>query len=337
MSVPIKRSLEKIPGGMMVVPLLIGSVIHTAFPGAGQYFGSFTGALFTGALPIIAVFFVCMGTTIEFKATPYIIKKGGALFAAKTLTAAVVGIVLGRVLGEGPVETGFFAGISVLALVAAMNDTNGSMYMTLMGQFGKAKDVASYAIMSIESGPFLTMVTLGAAGLAAFPWQALVGAIIPLLVGAILGNLDPEIRSWMGGICPALIPLFSFSLGATIDLTAVWSAGLLGVLLGVFVFVVTGLVLMVADVLTGGRGVAGIAAATTAGNAAAVPAIVASVNPAYAEAAPAATLLVAASVVVTAILAPTGTALWATYLKRKDAAAGRVAAVEEPANAGVAR
>lgn len=320
MSVPIKRSLERIPGGMMVVPLLIGAVIHTAFPGAGKYFGSFTGALFTGALPIIAAFFVCMGATIEFKATPYIVKKGGALFASKILTAVAFGVILGRFLGEGPVKTGFFAGISVLAVVAAMNDTNGSMYMTLMGQFGKPKDVATYAIMSVESGPFLTMLTLGAAGLAAFPWQALVGAIIPLLVGAILGNLDPELRKWLGGICPALIPIFSFSLGATIDLSAVWSAGILGILLGVFVFVVTGTVLIGADKLTGGRGVAGIAAATTAGNAAAVPAIVASANPAYASAAPAATLLVAASVVVTAILAPAGTAVFATYLKRRETA-----------------
>ena len=46
-----------------------------------QFFGSFTGALFTGALPILAVFFVCTGASIDFRATPYILKKGGTLFA----------------------------------------------------------------------------------------------------------------------------------------------------------------------------------------------------------------------------------------------------------------
>jgi 2-keto-3-deoxygluconate permease len=63
--------------------------------------------------------------------------------------------------------------------------------------------------------------------------------------------------------------------------------------------------------LTGGTGVAGLAAASTAGNAAAVPAIVAAANPAYKEAAVSATVLVAASVVVSAIVVPLVTAWWA--------------------------
>ncbi|HEX8713517.1 MAG TPA: 2-keto-3-deoxygluconate permease, partial [Terracidiphilus sp.] len=48
----------------------------------------------------------------------------------------------------------------------------------------------------------------------------------------------------------------------------------------------------------------------TAGNAAAVPALVAAANPKYATAAGPATALVAASVVVTAFLAPFLTAWW---------------------------
>jgi 2-keto-3-deoxygluconate permease len=84
--------------------------------------------------------------------------------------------------------------------------------------------------------------------------------------------------------------------------------------LGLLVVAVTGAALFVADRLTGGTGVAGLAAASTAGNAAAVPAIVAAANPAYKEAAVSATLLVAASVVVTAIVVPLVTAWWAARL-----------------------
>jgi 2-keto-3-deoxygluconate permease len=326
---PIKRTIERIPGGMMIVPLFTGAIIRTAAPKTPQFFGSFTGALFTGALTILAVFYVCMGSTIEFKATPYILKKGGALFAAKVVTAVIVGILLGRLWGESPVEGGVLAGLSTLAVVAAMNDTNGGLYMALMGQFGAPRDVAAYTIMSIESGPFLTMVTLGVAGLSAFPWQALVGAILPLAAGMVLGNLDKEMRAFMAPAVPVLIPFFAFALGANIDLATVWKAGLLGVGLGVFVVIVTGIVLFFTDRLTGGNGGAGLAAASTAGNAAAVPAIVAAANPVYKPAAASATVLVATSVVITAILVPIVTAWWYRRLSPHAGEAPATTAVME--------
>lgn len=304
MQIPIKRGIEKVPGGMMVVPLLIGALIATFFPTAPTFFGSFTGALFKGSLPILAVFYVCMGASINFKAAPYIIKKGGTLFAVKVGVAILVGVIAGRFLGEAPVSSGVFIGISTLALVASLNDTNGGLYMALMGQYGRPRDVGAYTIMCLESGPFLTMVTLGVAGLAAFPWQALVGSILPLVVGMILGNLDKEMREFLGKASGVMIPFFAFALGASLDLSKVWHAGLLGLAMGVGVVIVTGIPLFFADRLTGGTGVAGVAAASTAGNAAAVPAIVAAANPAYAAAAGPATMLVAACVVITTVLVP---------------------------------
>jgi 2-keto-3-deoxygluconate permease len=309
--VRIKATIERIPGGMMIVPLLLGAIVNSLFPSASKTFGSFTGALLTGSLPILAVFYVCMGATIDFRATPYILKKGGGLLLAKVLTAALVGLIASRLMQNGVITQGVFAGLSVLAIVAAMNDTNGGLYMALMGQFGRKEDVGAYSIMSLESGPFLTMVTLGVTGLASFPWQTLVGAILPLIIGMILGNLDRELRDFFGRAVPVLVPFFSFALGAGLNLGNVWKAGLLGILLGVAVVVVTGIVLFLVDRLTGGNGVAGLAAASTAGNAAGVPAAVAAANASYASIAPTATVLVAASVIVTAILCPLVTAWWA--------------------------
>ncbi|MDR9793717.1 2-keto-3-deoxygluconate permease [Aeribacillus pallidus] len=307
----IKATLDRIPGGMMIVPLIVGAIINTLFPNAAKTFGSFTGALLTGALPILAVFYVCMGATIDFKATPYILKKGGVLLLSKIGIAAVIGIIAAQFLGEGMISGGMFAGLSVLAIVAAMNDTNGGLYMALMGQFGKKEDVAAYSIMSLESGPFLTMVTLGVAGLSAFPWQTLVGAILPLVIGMILGNLDQELREFLGRAVPVLVPFFAFALGAGLNLLNVWKAGIAGILLGIAVVLITGTVLWVVDRLTGGNGIAGLAAASTAGNAAGVPAAVAAANSSYAPVAPAATALVASCVIVTAILVPIVTAWWA--------------------------
>lgn len=205
------------------------------------------------------------------RSTPYIMKKGGVLLGIKIAFAALIGIVAGRILGMAPIEGGFFAGLSVLAIVAALNDTNGGLYISLMGQYGRKKDAGAYSIMSLKSGPLLTMVTLGIAGLAAFPWQALVGAILPLALGMLVGNLDPKMRALLAPAVPAMVPFLGLELGLTINLTSVVDAGLLGILLGLFVVLGGGLVLFIADKISGGDGVSGPAAATTAGNAALVP------------------------------------------------------------------
>ncbi|MBP2637443.1 MAG: kdgT [Firmicutes bacterium] len=318
----IKQSIERVPGGMMIIPLFIGALLNTFFPAFGKTFGSFTGALMTGAMPILAMFYVCMGSTIDLKATPYILRKGGALLGAKIITGALLAVVASWLMPTGHVDAGFFTGLSVLAIVAAINDTNGGLYMALMGQFGKKEDVGAYSVMSLESGPFFTMVTLGIAGLAAFPWQTFVGAILPLIVGMLLGSLDRDMRDYLGRAVPVMIPFFAFALGCGLNLTNIVNGGMLGILMGVAVVIISGTILLLVDKLTGGNGVAGLAAASTAGNAAAVPAAIAAIDNTYAVVAPTATVLVATCVIVTAVLVPIVTAWW---VKRANTSSGHAA------------
>jgi 2-keto-3-deoxygluconate permease len=310
-SIPIKKTVERVPGGLMVLPLLTGSLITTFFPHAGAYFGSFTGALFTGALSILAVFYFCLGTLIDVRTLPQVGRRGGLILITKASLGVLMGFVFGHYLGTDPVRSGWWAGLSTLAVVAAFNDTNGGLYIALTEQYGTPQESAAYSMMALESGPFLTMLTLGAAGLAAFPLQTLVGAILPLVAGILFGNLDPDLRRFFGSATPALIPFYAFALGATLDLHRVWDAGLLGILLGLAVVLISAPVLLIVDKLNGGKGTAGIAAASTASNAAAVPALVAAANSKYAEAAVPATALVASAVIVTSLLVPPLTAWWA--------------------------
>jgi 2-keto-3-deoxygluconate permease len=93
-------------------------------------------------------------------------------------------------------------------------------------------------------------------------------------------------------------------------------AGMLGVGLGLVVVVVSATALILADHLVGGDGTAGVAAASTAGNAAAVPTLVAAANPSYAPAAASATILVAASVIISSLLVPPLTAFWKSRVRR---------------------
>src|SRR5207344_464290 len=94
--------------------------------------------------------------------------------------------------------------------------------------------------------------------------------------------------------------------------------GLPGVALGLTVVMVTGAVCILVDRLLGGSGVAGAAASSTAGNSAAVPQAVALADRSFAPVAEAATVQVAASVIVTAILTPLLTAWWFRRLKRTN-------------------
>lgn len=314
----IKQTIERIPGGMMIVPLLIGAIIRTCFPGLftlPEFKSSFTGGLLTGTLPLLAAFYVCLGSTIKFKDTGYVLKKGAALWAGKIITTFIIGYLIKTFI---PDQNNVFLGLSALAIVAAFSDTNGGLYMALMSQFTeKTENVAAYSIMSLESGPFFTMMILGVVGLASFPILAFVFALIPLIIGMILGNLDDEFADFLSKGYTVLIPLFALPLGAAIDLTQVVKAGWAGIILGFMVVFITGSVLYALDHLTGGDGVAGIAASSTAGNAASVPLVVAAVYPAYAEIASVATVQIAAAVIVTAILTPALTAWLANRKKEK--------------------
>jgi 2-keto-3-deoxygluconate permease len=94
--------------------------------------------------------------------------------------------------------------------------------------------------------------------------------------------------------------------------------GLLGVLLGISVIIITGIPLMLADkFIGGGDRTAGIAASSSAGAAVATPVLIAEMVPQFKEAAPAATALVATSVIVTSVLVPVLTAMWSRRIKNR--------------------
>ncbi|MFB6803321.1 2-keto-3-deoxygluconate permease [Peribacillus butanolivorans] len=309
----IIKTIEKVPGGMMLVPLLLGVTLHTFIPSMGDFFGSYTGALFNGVLPMLAIFFVCVGSTIDVKATPTILKRGGSLLIGKVGASVIVAWIAFQIIGEGSV----LGGLSVLAIVASMNDTNGGLFLALMHQYGKKEEIAAYPIMTIEGGPFITMVTLGIVGLSAIPWQTLIGAILPLVIGMILGNLDKDLRALLSKAVPALVPFFAFALGSGLNFKDVIDAGWIGLIVGLSVILFTGTILFIMDRFAGGNGVAGLAAASTAGSAASVPTIVAAANPVYAPVAASATIIIAASAIITAILVPIITAWWAKRVNSK--------------------
>ena len=304
----IMNFIKKVPAGMMVVPLILGCLVNTFFPDALQI-GGITTATFSsaGGSCTLGIMLFCMGTTLTLKDMPAIIKRGGLLLVAKFAVGAGLGILVGKIFGNVGI-----LGISSMAIICAVTNSNGSVYYALMEEYGDDKDCACMPILALNDGPFLTLVALGTSGLADIPFMGLLASVVPILAGMILGNLDPKIREFFGPVGAAIIPFAGFSLGAGINLTNVIKGGISGIILGLVTVFIGGAFIVFCDRFIGKRpGYAGWAIATTAGNAVAVPAAIALADPTWEAFASVATVQVAASTVLSALLVPFITTWWA--------------------------
>ena len=261
----------------MVVPLFIGMVINTFFPTLLKI-GGFTQALTGVGYPtMLGMYLFTVGTKMTVRAAPRMLVRGLRHLAAKVGTATLFALAVAHLFG------GSVLGLSTLAVMVAMSDTNGGMFLALTGVMGDKDDSGTYVVQSIETGPFLTMLIFVGTGLAVIPWLTMVSVIAPIAVGAILGNLDEDLRDFFGSHEPIIVPFMAFTLGQTINLTSVVTAGLPGVVLGLTVVSSTGTVLHHGRSAAGGSGIAGAAASSTAGNSAAVPQAVALADPTFAR------------------------------------------------------
>lgn len=292
----IKKTIEKVPGGLMVVPLMFGALVNTidqmhlpfimnalkslgvAPTEEGFYemlrIGGFSEALFkNGALVLIALFLFSAGSQMNLRIGGVALKKGVLLTVTKYITGLTVGLLFGYFFDP---MSGLF-GLSTLAIIAGMTNGNGGMYAALTSQYGNRSDVGAVAILSLNDGPFLTLLALGLLG-SSFPIIAFIAVLLPIAIGMLLGNLDEEIREFLkpGEILP--VPFFAFALGAGMNLANFFNPEVVaaGLTIGVLTTVLTGGAgILVFKLFKEKSYIAPISEASTAGNAAATPAAIA--------------------------------------------------------------
>ncbi|CAM3966026.1 2-keto-3-deoxygluconate permease [Lederbergia lenta] len=314
----MKATLDRIPGGMMVVPLLIAATINTIAPNLLRI-GNFTEALFVnGASTLIALFLFCAGAQINLRNVGVSLGKGATLLTVKWIVGAGVGLLAYAVAGT----QGLFLGLAPIAIIAAMTNSNGGLYVALVGQYGKSDDKAAYSILALNDGPFLTMIALsifGAMGFVdgLFSITSFISVLLPIVIGMVIGNLDSEMEAFFTKGSDMLIPFFAFALGMNIDFQAILKGGLSGVLLGVATVLLTGTAGYLVFKMFKWNPVVGASEGSTAGNAVATPAVIAAASPAFATNVDLATVQVAASVVTTAILLPLFIGFLVKRLERK--------------------
>ena len=151
--------LKRLPGGLMIVPLLFGAILCTidrahlpviqevlrwlgASPignaeGRESYeflqIGGFATALTgIGAPTLIAMFLVCVSAQMDFRVGRSAIKKGAII----TITKLLVAIACGYAIAASSDRFDGWFGLSLVAVLAAMSNGNGGLYLALTGQYG---------------------------------------------------------------------------------------------------------------------------------------------------------------------------------------------------------
>lgn len=265
----ILKTVQKIPGGLMVVPLFLGAVINFAFPQILDIGGMTTATFKSGSSAFIGASLMCVGSQINITKVGEPLKRGAVLLIAKFLAGFVPTLVVTWIFGP----TGVL-GITPLMLLAAVTNSNGGMYLGLMTNFGDENDLGAQSLLGINDGPFLTLLGMGLAGLASFDWQSLLASVGTLIVGIVLGNLDHDIRDFLQPGIMFTLPFLAFCLGTGLDLENIVTGGFTGIFLGILVVVLTAIFTIPADKFILKRpGYAGAAICTAAGNAVATPAI----------------------------------------------------------------
>lgn len=296
----ILQTVKKVPGGLMVVPLFLGAIINMLFPELLNIGGMTTATFKTGAGSFIGASLLCVGSQITVTKIGEPLKRGFVLLLAKFLAGFITTMLVAKIWGPNGV-----LGLTPLMLLAAVTNSNGGLYLGLMTQLGDENDLGAQSLLGINDGPFLTLLGMGLSGLASFDAIALVASVGTLIVGIILGNLDHDIRDFLEPGILFTLPFLSFCLGTGLNLKNIATGGVVGIALGLAVVVLSALFIFPADRYILKRpGYAAFALCTTAGNAVAVPAILAEVDPSLAGQVESATAAVATAVIVTAIITP---------------------------------
>lgn len=308
----ICATMKKFPGGMMVIPLIIGCLVNTFIPQCLEI-GGFTTALFkSGQATLVGLFIFCSGATINVKQVGMPLYKGAVLTFLKLIIGVLIGYGLNMAFGRAGI-----LGLTPFAVISAITNSNGAIYTALAKEFGDDTDVGAIAVLSLNDGPFLTMIALGTTGLASIPLISIVAAIIPLIIGMILGNLDSDFRTLLSNGLNMILPVNGFVFGSNMSLITIIDAGIPGILLGIITVLSTGvLTYLIYSAIRKKPDPMGMAIGTVGGNAVATPASVAMADPTLEPYVQSATAQTAAAVVITAILTPILTGYVSRFSKK---------------------
>ena len=269
------NAIKKVPAGTFLVPMLVSAFLYTFWPNLFQI-GGLTEHIFGGGGTngLIGAICFCSGTGIDVQKIGYALKRQGVLLLAKFGIGAALSLLFISLFGQ----TGVL-GISALAFTIAICSINPAVYLSIMQQYGNEQDTAVYGITGLFSIAAVPMIVYGIASGGAIDWMPVISTIIPMLAGIILGNIDPNFKSFFMPALPALTCLMGWNLGYGLNLIEALNSGFGGIVLTILFSIINGTLVLVDRLVLRNDGTVGATFMTVAGLSVSTAAILGNIYP----------------------------------------------------------
>lgn len=279
--------------------MLLAILINTFLPHALGIGGPTTALFQKGSQTLMGLFLIICGSQINIKQAGMPLYKGMVLLILKLGFGAVIGWGVNAIFG--PIG---ILGLTPFVLFCAIPSNNSSLYMALSADYGDATDSGAVSVLAIKNGPFGSMLIMGLSGAANIPIGDIIGTMIPILIGVIWGNIDPDFKTLCSKSQPIIIIFQSFAIGAASSLGILFTAGLSGILLG-FISIAIGIVIqLIYSLLLKKKSPLGVAMGRVAANSALTPSIIAAADPSFLSQVPVAAAQCATASILTMIIVP---------------------------------
>lgn len=96
---PILEKMKNLPGGLVIIPLVIAVVIATFIPQFFQIGGYVTALFYEGNACMMGFFLIVCGSMIDVKQVGLPLYKGVVMTGVKFLLGVIVGVVVGKLCG----------------------------------------------------------------------------------------------------------------------------------------------------------------------------------------------------------------------------------------------
>lgn len=142
-----KFKVPRIPGDIMIYPMIVGLLLNTFCPQVFEIGGFFTAACRGGSNTIVAAILPFVGAGISFKSTPGAIKTGIVVLIPKLVVAAALGLGVAYFFNDN------FLGLSSVSIIGGITFCNMRSIRASWASSATSPSRAPWAFCSLRLVP----------------------------------------------------------------------------------------------------------------------------------------------------------------------------------------